>query len=156
MKEDFSFVKVGLDKIPIGLANRREIISTISDFKDSMVEAFKEKYDVTIRFNSSMQILSSTISHLQENSMMIGLPGMVKNPTVPRLIKDEVVVYVHDRGVRIFGYELNPVTGYPVNLKYMGKTVECESNAELLGAIKEAYEYALVDLTKLCKDISTR
>ena len=33
MKEDFSFVKVGLDKIPIGLANRREIISTISDFK---------------------------------------------------------------------------------------------------------------------------
>ena len=86
---------------------------------------------------------------------MIGLPGMVKKPAAPIQMKDEVVVYVHDSGVRIFGYELNPVTGYPVNLMYMGKTVECESKAELLGAIKEAYEYALVDLTNLCKDIRT-
>lgn len=156
MGNDFNFVKDGLEKVSIGIKYKREILSAISEFKESLVKAFCEKYGVAISFDDSFQALLSSLSRFRDTSIMRGLPGSVESPNSPTQMRGDVVVYVHDRGVRIFGYELNPVTGYPVNLMYMGKTVECDSKAGLIGAIKEAYEYALVDLTNLCKDISTK
>ena len=156
MGNDFNFVKDGLEKVSIGIKYKREIFSAISEFKESLIKAFCEKYGVAISFDDSFQAVLSSLSRFKDTSIMRGLPGLVESPNSPAQMRGDVVVYIHDRGLRIFGYELNPITGYPANLKYAGKTVECESKTELIGAIKEAYEYALVDLTNLCKDMSTK
>lgn len=151
MNDDFDFVKDALDKVSTNQAKKVEIRACISDFKSSVIEAFKEKYGVTISFSSRESEWMSHITRYQQIARMKAFPGAVKCPAVSKEMNGDVIAYVRNIGVKVFGYAINPLTGYPVNLMYIGKTIECETKDELIGAMKEAYGYALDDLTQLCK-----
>ena len=155
MNNEFNFVGANLAKVEEGDAARSEIYDLFSEFKDAIYKACEEQFHVKVSFESprSMRYGITIFGQSLVGSRMLGSPWGLQTTNIsePKEVINAIEVYAGGMsGVRILRYKINPISGYPVDVMYASKSVECSNKNELLAVIRDAYDLAVLPIRNLC------
>lgn len=155
MNNEFKFVGANLAKVEEGNAARSEIYDLFADFKSAIYTACAEQFHVKVSFQTprSMRCGMDIFDQSLVGARMLYRPWNLRTPDVfePKEDVNAIEVYAGGmRGVRILKYKINPISGYPVDVMYASKSVECSNKNELLAVIHDAYDLAVLQIRNLC------
>lgn len=137
MSEEFSFVSEGLGKARQGDASRAEIRKVITDFKSAVKDACMQECNVMVSFDTLLFGTKLSSLGIESKLLSAGTVTAHLRPFVP--------------GFDLFSYEMDPVNGYPVIVKYGMRNVRCADKRDLIAGIKAAYENRVGDLREWCE-----
>lgn len=155
MSTEFDFVGNGLAESQKGVEATKEILSLFGRFKGEIKKACLDQFKVEVDFepaNLYEQYLFGSHAMMGRRSAIFPRFGWKQQEAheVSNVVHTIDVYVPMKDGVRILKYEMHPITGYPVNVIYASKNVECSSRNELLATIQDAYNLSVRAIRTLC------
>ena len=134
----------GAEKLKI----KDEINSILNDFCSSLQEILKKETGRPITVYKRYKEIK------EKQSMMAAL-----HFAEPQIVDRYYGVFISENNYNhehlIFKYEINEASGYPCSIKYSGKDIMCNSDADLTGSLEKMVKYQGLMIREKVREIES-